>query len=300
MSSDMIADAAAEQPEAAPTMAAPSSLRLRPPEDYDGKRDAAAVSRWLFKMSYYCTCTSVPEDKWTMVAGFHLSGKALDWWQHHLTQNPMPTWDKFSDAIKTKFVPAMDLESAKDKLHECRQRTTAARYVQEFDDLRLLIPDSSFDLNHAFVWGLKPELKARVRIEKPASLEDAQQLAIMLDEALYPHLFKSSPSFSPSSHHPRPAPLRSAPPRNALPRSTLHRPPYQQTSPMELDAIDNQQPVLARNGRPITCFRCGKPGHMRDQCPLNRAAQGQRPAPPRPNFNLLEELPEDETPESEN
>ncbi|RKO98331.1 hypothetical protein CXG81DRAFT_21419 [Caulochytrium protostelioides] len=129
-------------------MGGPPSLRLKPSEDYDGKRDTEAINLWLFRAFYYCSST--------------------DWWQHNLRLHVMPDWTTFCYELKRKLVPVLDLKNAKDKLRQCYQKTSVPRYAQEFENLKRLVPEGTFGLVYAFVFGVKPVLKARIRIKLPA------------------------------------------------------------------------------------------------------------------------------------
>lgn len=264
----------APPPPAVPFLSA-APLKLKTPEEYSGKRDATTIDRWLFRVAYYCRCNGWDEFQWVMYAGSLLTGSASNWWQSYLTKLGFPntavniSWDSFAKAVRTKFTPALDADHAKDRLHECRQRTSASRYVQEFEEIRQTIRDEKLDFLHAFVYGLKPELRANVRIKQPETLEEAQLIAVEFDEAFYPR------NSSKVQH------------RQFSGRHFTAPQPQSQVVPMELGLVNqrrsphkskhNSKPAVASNGRQITCFNCNELGHYRSDCPrLKRPASAPR------------------------
>lgn len=250
--------------------------KVNPPPVYNGERNSSAVRRWLFAMAYFCQITGMSQNQWVPYAGTFLAGTALDWWQSYLTEQGFPathltlSWPEFNALMTARFVPTLSNDLAKDQISTLRQTGSATRYVERFEQIRQSITDfNEASLLHQFVFGLKRELQSHVRLREPKTLRQAQEVAVSVDEILFNHRPMSS---SPAHQGPtRPVGL-AYPHANRQSGASDHHLTHGQVNangpfptPMELGSM--QSHGISRNGRPLTCFGCGQPGHVRRDCP---------------------------------
>ena len=100
-------------------------------------------------------------------------------------QNP-DTWEAFRDKVRTEFIPKESVDRAVDKLRALRQKTSVNAYLNEFRNIVISIPGISNDEKlDKFVSGLKPEVLLEVRKNRPADFENAAQIALTVDSALF-------------------------------------------------------------------------------------------------------------------
>jgi hypothetical protein len=165
-------------------------------------------------------------------------------------------------------MPVNSEKRARDRLAALRQTTSVRRYIQEFTDLCLGIPDlHASEQFHRFVQGLKANIRREVELQDPMTFEEATRIAERVDAISFAH--------------------RSEPPRPFVPRPSFSS---SQPEPMELGSmnVDRRRPPAAVNPSRLSaedrrrlrdtnaCFYCRQPGHIMSRCP-------QRPGNSAPN-----------------
>ena len=283
-----------------PERAAPAAPPPRPaalvarPERYDGR--VHTLNDWLFRIKLFLRATGVAEDSpdaVDTVAGY-LDKDAFSWW-HHLSdridrgeETAITTWSGFSAAIRARFVVVDEDRNARIALTQLRQATTVRNYIQEFQRLSMLAPDTlERDQVVRFILGLRRDVREEVDRGHPTTILTAMKLADEAEGRLHGYR-QDRPTLSPAWHNVR---------RNYNPGPTN----------MELGAVSaaarrgmqgrgmqgrggrfqgrtgrpgNQQGPPHAGGPPnVKCWNCNKLGHLSRNCPEpRRQQQGNGPA----------------------
>lgn len=187
------------------------SFNLRPnrPEKYNGKRDFLTLNTWIYKVDQYLSLSQISnpgadisEDAKTMFAASFLTETAAVWWFTLVQNNATPnTWQGFKQALLNEFIPDDQIRRARDRLRNCRQKGSAAKYISEYINIILSVPDISegekFD---RFVDGLKNNVRLEVLKSTVATFEDATKIALLVDSALWRE-YQSGQNFSYGGQH---------------------------------------------------------------------------------------------------
>ena len=151
------------------------------PEVYSGGPNP---DTWVFALSVYFAAVNIVQDAQRIAfASALLRGAALDWWRFTLVHQPPPTWDAFTRALISQFMPIAAERLARDQLARLRQSDgPVRRYIFEFRRLLLRVTDiTAADALHRFITGLKPQLAREVNIRDPPDLETAMSIAQRAD-----------------------------------------------------------------------------------------------------------------------
>jgi hypothetical protein len=113
-------------------------------------------------------------------AAAHLEGAAADWWLASM-EGKVNTLGEFVTAVNGRFRSTVDADVAAEKLYRAKQQQgqSVALYAGSVQQLLLRIPDmAGSDRVRLFARGLLPHLAQKVREMRPATLEQAVELAI--------------------------------------------------------------------------------------------------------------------------
>ena len=262
------------------------------PSHYDGR--AQSLNDWLFTFKLFLRATGVePESEEAIfTAATYLNKDAIGWWRHlsdrmDLGSEPrINTWSAFCAAITARFQVVDEDRNARIALTQLRQTTTVRAYIQEFQRLTMLAPDTlERDQVVRFTLGLQRDVRAEVDRGHPETVLAAMKLADESEVRL--HGYRQDRPSQPVAYHPR---------RNV----------YTGPTGMELGAVSavagrprpgrgnrlpvrgDQRPAMHRGNaaggyvgdRNIKCYRCGKLGHIARNCQdsLRSQQQGNGPA----------------------
>ena len=90
------------------------------------------------------------------------------------------------NAIRTAFQPPNNQQNLRQQLKHLRQTGTVQEYSSQFRNILGQIEDmSQLDQVSYFLDGLKPATRAEVGYQAPTTFEQAWQLAICFDNAMY-------------------------------------------------------------------------------------------------------------------
>ncbi|CAA0830138.1 Unknown protein, partial [Striga hermonthica] len=114
-------------------------------------------------------------------AAYYLDGEANVWWQWltrvYCKRQQIITWDIFERELLARF-GTFDYHNYNEALPRIRQTGSLREYIREFEWLACRVRDWPEDaLVGAFVGGLKFDLAAEVRLEKPDTMHDAMEVA---------------------------------------------------------------------------------------------------------------------------
>ncbi len=166
--------------------AQPRADVLKPPKPeffYGDKPDK--IDTWLFTVDMYREAARIPGDaSFVAFAASLLKDDALIWWRT-MPQRP-ETFVAFAEAAVAWFKPVLTTQRARDRMHTLTQTGSAQAYVYQFNSLALLLPDLSDAAKmDFFVRGLKDRVAAEVRFRQPASLQQAINIAVTVDQVQY-------------------------------------------------------------------------------------------------------------------
>ncbi|KAG1449980.1 hypothetical protein G6F57_016503 [Rhizopus arrhizus] len=231
-----------------------SNIRIPVPSTYNGERSAAVINLWTEEVERYLEFNNVPHDRRLLYAITLLRGRAQKWWnQLEMKKEAPKTWETFKMMLEYAFKPSYSEQAARDKLANSKQVASVIDYVDTFQDILLDLPRISDDeALDRFVRGLKDDVRIHVLTREPRTLEEATRSAISYDSARQTGL--------------------------TLP---INRQDYAPNDPMDLSLLvqqlnamvksnrsnyQQQDGVLHRTNRNITCHWCNKPGHIKAEC----------------------------------
>ena len=249
---------------------------INTPFCYDGKRDSRLINSWLMCYERFVRLTQVPNEVMVELAGTYLANEALHWFNDLGNSIQFINWNNFKDLLCQRFSDPTQVESVMIKQDNLKQRSTVELYIQEFHDLRALVPQDfrteSGDMRK-FIKGLKYKTQIEVEARDPVSLEDAELKAFKFDQIFSRGIQQSSnKGFNSTSFVPKYNFNRSN--QQLLNKNNISRPFTKlQSRPQESQVIpmevDNTQ--FKRNSSNISmknksCFKCGKRGHFASNC----------------------------------
>ena len=233
------------------TEASAPRIKLQQPPVFKGERQGLKVKVWLYQVEKYLELSDILPGNQAFAVNYAatlLQGQAAIWWYTVVQRNAVPTtWPELREAIIKEFIPFDSTISARESLDRLYQTSTVEDYINQFRNLCLTIPDlSQGDMLHRFIHGLKTQTQMQVKVQRPQTNEEAYHIALAVDTA-----FKSTEFFQQSF-------MSGFGQGSNVP------------TPMEIGTLRRRRPsvfkqkkrwTVARNGRPITCFKCGKKGH---------------------------------------
>lgn len=171
-----------------------ASMKPTKPEPFDGQRDALKVNTWLYKMEVYFDLLMIGNPQLQLneqtkmnFASTLLTGTASNWWYMKVMSQAIPqTWNDFKVSVIAEFVPFDHVRRTRDKLRKLVQNTSVAKYLNEFRNLVLTIPDmNDGEKLDKFCAGLKPHVRLEVLKAGPANIDAAARIALNVDSALF-------------------------------------------------------------------------------------------------------------------
>ncbi|GJS35361.1 putative reverse transcriptase domain-containing protein [Tanacetum coccineum] len=149
-------------------------------------------------------------------------------------------------------------------------------YTARFPELARLVPHMVTPENQRvdrYIWGLAPEIKARVTLSKRTTIQSVVSMANRLTtDGIKDEIFKKQENDGNKKRLNDQSKNRGKDDRNKRQRTARN---FSLTSPEQGQVATNERP------RPA-CFECGDPNHFRRNCPrMNRATTsgGNRPNP---------------------
>lgn len=174
----------------------PSIINLRPnkPDSCDGKRDFLYVSAWIYQVEQYLqllqlsNTTCINDGTKVMVASTFFFGNAAVWWFTMIQGHAAALiWEEFENEIQKAFVQEDHVQRSRDKLWKLRQSALVSRFLAEFCNLVLIIPNM-FEreklARFRFVdWIKNKVLKSALRVLKSSSnaFEEAAQITLSVE-----------------------------------------------------------------------------------------------------------------------
>lgn len=242
------------------TSTASSSTRLKLPDSYDGTRDAVMIDRWIGAVERHKRFHDWDETRTMQFASTLLSGDADTWYRatEINTDEAPKSWLEFKRLLIEAFKPPNAKTLARERLRTCVQTSTIQQYVNEFQNVKLSLPDITEDeACDRFVSGLvDDQLVAQIHDvdEDELTLRMAFNMALSYEAARRPRVLAptpmalASPRYHPVMQHQVPN------------RITSSLTPAMVDDPMDLDSMQSRGYTVEG------CFYCGMVGHIRENC----------------------------------
>lgn len=253
------------------------NAKIKEPATYDGTRDALVIDSWVRSVERYVAFFNWTQERSYLFASTLMRDRADAWFRTiELEEDAPTTWLELKRLIIEFFRPDNANRMARDRLACLQQTGNLVNYINDFMDIKLALPKMTNDeACDKFIRGLSnPRMRAHIRQYEADTIKDAIHAALSYDSAQQEHGNYTTVN--------TPAPTSR--------RTTVD-------DPMDLDAIDNrfnnrnnrsynrsnngsyrQNNSYSHNGnsgyrngnnsssRPINCFYCQKPGHIKRNC----------------------------------
>nr|KYP61158.1 hypothetical protein KK1_023583 [Cajanus cajan]KYP68329.1 hypothetical protein KK1_021950 [Cajanus cajan] len=191
---------------------------------------------------------------------FYMKGDALSWFKWMHFNHQLQDWESFTRSLELRFGPS-SYENHQQMLFKLRQKGSVIDYQVEFERISNrvygLSPDS---ILHCFISGLLPEIQEELALHRPQSINQAIDLAKLVESKLSASKARTSTRIvphKPYSSLPPPKPSLPAPPSSPVPSTT--------TSPT-LPVKRLTQAQLQERRALGLCYNCDEKFHPTHRC----------------------------------
>ena len=171
-------------------------------ETFSGRADTSnEVDAWLQKLEDFTSMKNITGQDITFLAQYHLRGEAANWFKawtdsNGIVGNKTAAYQEFRTELIKVSVDSLRADDVKADFSRLSQKTRARDYVAAFrrwiiryrncEDLIKPTPYYSdrIILDH-FVANLKPNVRVHIKMQKPATLEAAYDLANEADPIVF-------------------------------------------------------------------------------------------------------------------
>jgi Ty3 transposon capsid-like protein/Zinc knuckle len=243
-------------------------LKIPAPSRYDGKRDPDVIRSWLQEMDNYATFHGLTNGQRLAIVPFYLTGPAARWWVEAKDDMPLG-WGGVEDAFKKTFLPKNHIQRLRNQLSQLKQTGSVAAYSSLFRQLILSLPKFDPDwVLHMYIQGLKDMTRLEVEQKEPATLADAEAIALRVDDI----------RFAPKANKPTTPGQRNGNRTNLTSIDT----------PRLAKLTDAERQRLRASG---SCFKCRQRGHLAKDCTVRFSTPVNPPAPQNPHQPARRNLP---------
>jgi hypothetical protein len=253
-----------------------SVVKLTPkPTTFHGKTNED-VNKWIRLVDAYLDAARIPEHNKASIARLFLRDYADTWFvMYQQTGQYQGTWTSMTTGLKGQFAGIDPKKTAREKIRELKQRRSVQEYFDELSTCFMEIPEmTESEKIDRFLCGLRQDVRFHVELNshEDDNLLTIVQKAATADNILFQQRRKGNGtnanfnrSISYVSYRPRQAYQTSSP-----------------VTPMEVGTLRTMQrrnkptpsksslPSRQGNGQQLTCYHCGKLGHMKRECPMLR------------------------------
>ena len=163
-------------------------MELDPPA-FEGKTDPEAAESWIREIERIFRVLDVPEEQKVNFGTYRLKDHAEKWWDTVSSvkfKDTNVTWDEFVEVFNSAYFPKHERSKKMQEFLDLQQGTmTLSDYITKFRCLERYCPNvyvAENDRAMKFARGLRPTLRTKVFTSGPKSLEEAIEVATLLDE----------------------------------------------------------------------------------------------------------------------
>ena len=232
------------------------------------------VSEWIYMADCAFEYNRLNEKEMFNIAIFYLKDSAhlayRSYKERCIEMRVEPSWNNLKAEFMRLFGPVDHLDHLRIKLDNLKQTGSLDDYIANFRVITTQISRGMSDdeKRHRFIEGLNEVVRTEVRFRKSKNLEEAIELAVNVDRTMKMsgrQMVKPESALVVSR---KGRDYRNDAPRNHS--SGGHKGKFTRHK----SRVDNN----SRPRRPITCYKCGKPGHVSKNCRVqtNNSVQKKR------------------------
>ncbi|XP_017442721.2 uncharacterized protein LOC108347805 [Vigna angularis] len=231
--------------------------------------DSSDALGWIFNVDQYFSFYQIPDEQQIAIAGMHMSGPAIPWFQMQQRTMPFRSWNEMKHAIEIEFGPTL-FESPRESLFKLQQHGTVLEYYTEFITLanRTNIEPAEA-LRDCFISGLRMDIRREVKAQCPTSLMCVVSLAKLYEDK-FSSSFKTTPGpnpYRPPNYKTASNPPLKQPLRTSLP-PLLPTPPHTTQNQHTATPIKRLTPAEQQLKRDKgLCYWCDEKFTPHHKCP---------------------------------
>ena len=144
--------------------------------------DGEDVDSWVLRMDQYFEIATFTEEEKLRAVRMSFIGEALSWYRWERGRNQFQSWSQMKDRALEQFSTTQDI-TAGERLMPLQQESSVRDYIRDFKALEANAPEyTEATLELAFMHGLKPKIRAGVKILEPRTLEKMISIAKRVED----------------------------------------------------------------------------------------------------------------------